>query len=126
MASINGLLFIANSFIFVICATTLSFFIGNIVNNKNSITGIVNVIGLGSSFLCGAFIPQEWLPETVKIIGHIFPTYYFVAGNDTIAKLENINIDTLMPVIINAGIVVAFSIAFIILTNIVTSKKRKV
>ena len=126
MASINGLLFIANSFIFVICATTLSFFIGNLVKNKNSITGIVNVIGLGSSFLCGAFIPQEWLPETVKIIGHIFPTYYFVAGNDTIAKLENINIDTLMPVIINAGIVVAFSIAFIILTNIVTNKKRKV
>ena len=126
MVSINGLLFIANSFIFVICATTLSFFIGNLVKNKNSITGIVNVIALGSSFLCGAFIPQEWLPETVKIIGHIFPTYYFVAGNDTIAKLENINIDTLMPVIINAGIVVAFSIVFIILTNIVTNKKRKV
>ncbi|MBO6233453.1 MAG: ABC transporter permease [Clostridia bacterium] len=126
MASINGLLFIANSFIFVICATTLAFFIANFVKNKDSINGIVNVIGLGSSFLCGAFIPQEWLPETVKIIGHVFPTYYFITGNETIAKLEEFNIDTLMPVIVNAGIVIAFSVVFVILTNLVTKKKRKV
>jgi len=126
MASINGLLFIANSFIFVICATTLAFFIANFVKNKDSINGIVNVIGLGSSFLCGAFIPQEWLPETVKIIGHVFPTYYFITGNETIAKLEKFNIDTLMPVIVNAGIVIAFSVVFVILTNLVTKKRRKV
>lgn len=126
MASINGLLFIANSFIFVICATTLAFFIANFVKNKDSINGIVNVIGLGSSFLCGAFIPQEWLPETVKIIGHVFPTYYFITGNETIAKLEEFNIDTLMPVIVNAGIVIAFSVVFVILTNLVTKKRRKV
>ena len=126
MASINGLLFIANSFIFVICATTLAFFIANFVKNKDSINGIVNVIGLGSRFLCGAFIPQEWLPETVKIIGHVFPTYYFITGNETIAKLEKFNIDTLMPVIVNAGIVIAFSVVFVILTNLVTKKRRKV
>ncbi len=126
MVSINGLLFIANSFIFVLCATTLAFFIANFVKNKDSINGIVNVIGLGSSFLCGAFIPQEWLPETVKIIGHVFPTYYFITGNETIAKLEKFNIDTLMPVIVNAGIVIAFSVVFVILTNLVTKKRRKV
>ena len=125
MASVNGLLLIANSFIFVICATTLAFFIGNLVKNKDSINGIVNVIGLGSSFLCGAFIPLEWLPDSVKIIGHIFPTYYFVEANETIAKLEEINIDTLMPVITNAGIVVAFSVLFVVLTNLVTKKRRK-
>ena len=125
MVSLNGLLLIANSFIFVICATTLAFFIGNLVKNKDSISGIVNVIGLGSSFLCGAFIPQDWLPETVKAIGHIFPTFYFIEGNETIAKLEEFNIDTLMPVITNAGIVIAFSIVLFILTNIVTKKRQK-
>ena len=96
------------------------------VKNKDSISGIVNVIGLGSSFLCGAFIPLEWLPDSVKTIAHIFPTYYFVEGNETIAKLEEINFETLKPIIINAGIVIAFTVVFIILTNIVTKKRRKV
>lgn len=126
MASLNGLLFIANSFIFVICATALAFFVGNFVKNKDSINGIVNVIGLGSSFLCGAFIPLEWLPDSVKAIGHIFPTLNFIEGNETIAKLEEFNFETLKPVIINAGIVLAFTAIFVILTNIVTKKRRRV
>ena len=126
MVSLNGLLFIANSFIFVICATSLAFFIGNLVKNKDSISGIVNVVGLGSSFLCGAFVPQEWLPDFVNAIGHIFPTYYYISANEVIAKTEEFNMETLMPVITNAGIVIGFSALFVILTNIVTRKKRKV
>lgn len=126
MASLNGMLFIANSFIFVICATALAFFVGNFVKNKDSINGIVNVIGLGSSFLCGAFIPLEWLPDSVKAIGHIYPTIYYVEANETIAKLEEFNFETLKPIIINAGIVLAFTAVFIILTNIVTKKRRRV
>ena len=126
MSSTHGALFIANSFVFVICATTLSFFIGNLVKNKNTISGIVNVVGLGSSFLCGAFVPQEWLPNFVKTIAHIFPTYYYISANETIANIEEFNIDTLMPIITNAGIVIAFSALFVILTNFVTKKKQKV
>ena len=126
MASVNGLLLIANSFIFVICATTLAFFVGNLVKNKDAINGIVNVIGLGSSFLCGAFIPLEWLPDSVKAIGHIYPTIYYIEANETIAKLEEFNFETLKPIIINAGIVLTFTAVFIILTNIVTKKRRRV
>ena len=125
MKSVHGALFIANSFVFVICATSLSFFIGNLVRNKNAISGVVNVVALGSAFLCGAFVPPEWLPDFVKIIGHIFPAYYYIDANQTIAKLEEVNFETLQPVLINVGIVVAFTAVFMILTNIVTKKRRK-
>lgn len=124
--SIHGLLFIANSFIFVIFATTLSFFIGNLIRNKNAISGVVNVIALGSSFLCGAFVPPQWLPDFVKTIAHIFPTYYYIEANQTISNLEEVNFETLKPVITDVGIVIAFTVGFIILTNIVTKKRRKV
>ena len=122
----HGLLFIANSFVFVICATALSFFIGNLIRNKNAISGVVNVVALGSAFLCGAFVPPEWLPDFVKTIGHIFPAYYFIDANQTIASLEEVNLETLQPVLINIGIVIAFTVVFMILTNIVTKKRRKV
>lgn len=126
MKSVHGALFIINSLIFVICATSLSFFLGNLIKNKNAISGVVNVVALGSAFLCGAFVPPEWLPDFVKTIGHVFPAFYYIDSNQTIANLEEVNFDTLQPILINAGIVVAFTVVFMILTNIVTKKRRKV
>ena len=81
MFSTQGIIYLINSFIFTICATTIALFIGNLVSNKNTINGIVNVIALGSSFLCGAFVPMEWLPNEVLKIAHILPSYYYISSN---------------------------------------------
>ena len=121
-----GLVFALNSLLFTICATTIAFFIGSIVTNKNAISGIVNVVALGSSFLCGAFVPLEFLPDSVITIAHILPTYYYVNTNETLKNIETFNIDTLKPIIINMIIIIIFIIVFIILTNIVSRNKRKI
>ena len=121
-----GLVFSINSLLFTICATTIAFFIGSIVTNKNAISGIVNVVALGSSFLCGAFVPTEYLPDSVISIAHILPTYYYVNTNDRIKDIEVFNIDTLKPIIINMLVIIGFIIVFIILTNIVSRYKRKI
>lgn len=126
MQSTHGAILIINSLIFVICSTSISFFIGSLVKNKNAIGGIVNVIALGSSFLCGAFVPAEWLPDFVKTIAHIFPTYYYIEANDKLAGMEEFNIDTLMPIITNMGIILGFALVFMILANLVAKKKRKI
>ena len=39
-----------------------------IFGNKNAINGIINVVALGSSFLCGTFVPVEFLPNRVFFI----------------------------------------------------------
>ena len=122
----NGLMFVANSFVHLITVTSLAFLIGNITNNKNVINGITNVVGIGSSFLCGVFVPMEYLPESVVSMAHVLPTYYYVNSNEIIAKLEVINVDTLKPVITNWLILGGFTIAFLILTNVISNKKRKI
>lgn len=126
MFSIHGIIYLINSFIFTICATTIALFIGNIVSNKNAISGIVNVIALGSSFLCGAFVPMEWLPEAVIKIAHILPSYYYISSNEILKTLEIINFDTIKPIVLNIIIILSFSIVFIILTNIVSKRKQKI
>ena len=120
-----GLVYIINSFLLTICATTIAFFIGNLVNNKEAINGIVNVVALGSSFLCGAFVPMEMLPNFVIKIAHLLPTYYYIKSNDILKTLEEFNFETLKPIFINMGAILAFSLLFIILTNIISKKKRK-
>lgn len=125
MFSIRGLISIINSFIFTFCALTLSILISSITNNKNAISGIVNVIALGSAFLCGAFVPAEYLPSSVLNFAHILPAYYYINSNDLLKNIDVINISSMHPIIINIVIIIIFSILFIILNNIVTRKKRK-
>ena len=122
----HGLILIANSFAFSICSLTIAFLIGNLINNKNAINGIVNVIGLGSSFLCGAFVPVEWLPDSILKIAHILPSYWYIQSNELIKTIEVVNIETLKPIFINISVIILFSIGYIIVTNIISKKKRKI
>ena len=126
MFTMHGLVYIINSFVFTICAVTIAFLIGNIVTNKNAINGIINVIALGSSFLCGAFVPMEWLPDSVLNIAHILPSYYYIKNNELLKGIEEISIETMNEIIINMGIVLLFAIGFTIITNIVSKKKRRI
>ncbi len=126
MFSNQGIIYLVNSFVFTICATTLALFIGNLVSNKNTINGIVNVIALGSSFLCGAFVPMEWLPDGVLKIAHILPSYYYISSNESLKTLEIFNLETMQPIITNMIAILGFSIIFIILTNIVSKRKQKI
>lgn len=125
MFSIQGLIYIINSLLFTLCATTMAFFIGNLVSNKNTINGIVNVIALGSSFLCGAFVPVEFMPKSVLNIAHILPSYYYINTNEVLKSIEVFNWNTFKPILVNMIIIISFSFIFIILTNIVSKKKRK-
>lgn len=126
MFTTHGLIYIANSFVFTMCAVTIAFLIGNLVNNKNAINGIVNVVALGTSFLCGAFVPMEWLPDSVLKIAHILPSYYYISSNEILGELEVINFETLKPILANMGILIIFAIAFIMITNIVSKRNRKI
>lgn len=123
--SSRGLIYILNSFIFTICCVTIAFLISNLINNKNAINGIINVVALGSSFLCGAFVPVEFLPDSVIKIAHLLPSYWYINSNELIKTLEVVNLDTLKPIIINMLVILLFSLIFIIISNIVTKKKNR-
>ena len=117
------LFYVINSFIFTFCAVTIAFLIGNLVNNKNAINGIVNVVALGSSFLCGSFVPVELLPSSVLRIAHFLPSYY-INSNEILKQIEVFNYSSIKPILINMITIISFSILFIIITNIITKKKR--
>lgn len=122
--SLRGLVYAINLLIFIFTSLTLALLLSTLIDNKDAVNGIVNVISLGSAFLCGAFIPTEWLPETVIKISHIFPTYWYVNSNDLLASLQTINMTSLNQVIINMIVMLVFALIFIIINNIVSKKKQ--
>ena len=124
--SLRGLVYAINLLIFIFTSLTLALLLSTLIDNKDAVNGIVNVISLGSAFLCGAFIPTEWLPETVIKISRIFPTYWYVNSNDLLASLQTINMTSLNQVIINMIVMLVFALIFIIINNLVSKKKQRV
>lgn len=124
MFTTHGLIYILNSLVFTFCALTIAFLIGNLINNKEAMNGIINVVALGSSFLCGAFVPVEWLPDFVLKIAHVLPSYWYIQTNEMLKTIEVFNFETLKPILVNSLVIVLFATLFIILTNIISKKKR--
>lgn len=124
--NINGFLYSLNMFIFFIVSFTMAILISNLVKSKGAISGVVNVISLGSAFLCGAFIPVKYMPSFALKIAHIFPTFYYIDNNEYIASLQNFDKVSYEFVLKNFIIMIIFIIFFLILNTLVTRYKRKV
>lgn len=122
---IHGLYMMLNSLVFLSSTITLSFLLSIFVKNKNTITAFVNIVGLGSSFLCGVFVPMQYLPDFVLKIAHVLPAYWFVKNNELIANTESFSGTVLKELGINAAILIAYAVIFFVLTNIVSKKKIK-
>lgn len=124
MFSKRGLIYILNTFIFAVVALALSLLVSTLVNKKEAVSGIVNVVALSQAFLCGAFIPVMWLPDSVLKLAHVLPAYYYINSNELLASLEVLNFSNLKPIFINMGVMILFIVIFIILNNIFSKKKQ--
>lgn len=124
MFSLRGLIYILNTFIFSFVALTLALLISNLIKSKGAISGIVNVIALGQAFLCGAFIPSEFLGENIIKYSKILPAYWYNNSNDLLSTIEVINIVNLKPILLNMIVLVIFAIIFIVINNIVSKHKQ--
>ena len=124
MFSLHGLWLILSSFVFTLCATALAFLIANLLRSRNAINGITNVVALGSSFLCGAFVPMTWLPDGVVAAAHILPSYWYISANDLITTLETVTFDSLHPVILHLLVILAFAALFTIIANLLSHRRK--
>lgn len=109
-----------NSFVFMISAVTLSMLVGKLFQDSNSLSVVINVLVLGSSFLSGVFVPMEFLGESTLKLARIFPNYYYILNNSLIDQGKKLS--ELMP---NILILLGFSLVFVVLTNVVKNPITK-
>lgn len=114
----NGLLFMLNSFLFCFVSVTIGFVIAQFVSNQDAINGLTNVIALGTSFLCGAFVPQSLLSSSVLAIGKLFPSYWFITNNNLIGEMTKFNWQTIAPLLGNMMIMVAEVLLLLVISKI--------
>ena len=126
MLTMQGLLYAANSLVFAAMATTVAYLISIFALSAGAVNGLQNVLALGSSFLCGAFVPAEYLPDAVLAFAHVLPSYYYIDANDRIMKIQQFDAETLLPIFAEMAVVAGFAAAFIIAANIISKKRQKI
>lgn len=122
-ASHPGLLLL-NSGAFSLTIAGFSYLVGSIVTNREALSAIANIFGLGTAFLSGAFVPQELMNGTVLKVASFTPTYWFVTANDRIHNLTDDAWPAVTPIIGNVLIVLAFGVAFFIVALVLGRRRQ--
>lgn len=120
-----GLLFILNLACIMLPIIAIALLIGNLVKDIEVQNAIQNVLALGTAFLCGVFVPQEFLGDTVLTFAKILPPYWFVLANEKIADIATFNMEHLQPVFICMLIQIIFAIAIYLVMILIQNRKRQ-
>lgn len=93
MFDTRGLLLMVNSLAILIVAVALTYFI-SFFASLNTLNIAANILGLGSSFLCGVFIPTYILSDSVLNVAKFLPSYWYVKACDIIYYSSEIDHNT--------------------------------
>lgn len=109
-----------NSLIFTIMTVTMAMFLSKLIVKENILQAVLNIITMGTSFLAGAFVPQELLSEKTLAISKFLPSYYYIKNNNML--VENPSFSTMTEGVL---IMLASSLIFILLTLIIRQRAAK-
>ncbi len=117
----NFMLYALNAFCIMIVALALTFVVSKLTENRQVISLLANIAGLGMAFLCGVFVPLEVLSDTVVKVAHFLPVFWNVKAVNTIASYEAADFGKVMSYM---GIQLLFAVAIICVGMVVARRKR--
>lgn len=113
-----------NSLVYIIAAAGIAMIIAQFDLSDNGITAISNIIGLGMSFLCGVFVPQELLTGSVLAVGRFFPAYWYTKANNMLFGMSG-GVFNSTEYLICIGIEALFAVAFFAVAGLLVKQKRE-
>lgn len=120
--STMNMLAIVNSFVFALVAAGITLLCSVLIKEPKIINVVTNILGLGMSFLCGVFVPQELLGEGVLSAARFLPAYWYIRSNNMLAGTAG-EIYSSSDFMINTGVQLAFA-AVLFLSYILISRIR--
>ncbi|MDR3050158.1 MAG: ABC transporter permease [Oscillospiraceae bacterium] len=105
--------YLLNNLLLVLTALALTSLVGMLTRSLDVLSGVVNVISLGMSFLCGVFIPLELLDKNVGIFSQFLPVYWYERANTALAENTVLGGASLRTVLEGFGIQLLFAAALV-------------
>ena len=121
--SSSGLLCMLNSFVYTIIIIAITLLVGSFNLNSATLSLVSNVLSLGTSFLCGVFVPLWLLSDKVIAFSKFLPAYWYISSNNMISGFtgEAINMNTYWH---NLFIQILFAVAIFSIYLVVNMNKK--
>lgn len=116
-----GALRMLNSVVYALICLSISFFLSSFIKSVNTVNIFSNAFGLGSAFICGVFVPRQFLADGVLKAGRFFPAYWYVNNEDAFSNLSAASTSSIIQ---NYGIQLLFAVTFMVLAIVISSKKK--
>ena len=121
IVSARGGMFILNMLVYACVALSLAFLVSKLTQSEQILSMCANVISLGMAFLCGIFVPREFLSDTVMAIAHFLPAYWYANATDAIDNFTSGS--SVAGIFVSMGVQVLFAVLFILVGVIVDRYK---
>lgn len=119
--SMQWLLYMTNAISYMFVALAITYLVSQLIKNDSTMNMIGNTVSLGMSFLCGVFVPMEFLSDTVIKIAHFLPTYWYQLALIHIQKHGTENIGKPFSYM---GIQILFALALVTVGIIVSRRNQ--
>ncbi|MBQ8923033.1 MAG: ABC transporter permease [Oscillospiraceae bacterium] len=109
-----------NSFLFAMISVSLAVLIASFHPGELVVNLMAQILGLGMSFMCGIFVPMEWLGSGVVAAARFLPAYWYVKANNIICGVSAYDGKMLFACL---TIQLGFAAAFALLAMVVRRRK---
>lgn len=117
-------LYSLNTLAFTVVSASIAFLVGGSAKSHSGLSGAMNVVVLGMSFISGVFVPQEILSKPVLAFARFLPAYWYVKANDAIGALSQLTGKALRSIYSDILIQVGFAVAIFAMTLLLSKEKQ--
>lgn len=118
--SMQGALFFVNMISYLCVCISVSFLISKITTSQEILSMIANVVSLGMAFLCGIFVPIEFLGKGVIKVAHFLPAFWY---NKAVIAIDDAGGLDYRTIFSSMGIQLLFAIAIITVGLVISRRK---
>jgi len=88
LTSTVGSLRVLNSLVFAAVCVSLAFLLGQFIKKAIVLVAVVQILGLGLSFVSGVFVPQEMLADSVLAVARFTPAYWYIRVTNMLSTVS--------------------------------------
>ncbi|MBR6070587.1 MAG: ABC transporter permease [Ruminococcus sp.] len=115
----NAWLAVLNSLVYTLICTAIALVICSFEPSDTVVNLVTQIVGLGSSFLCGVFVPQSMLGSGVLAAAKFLPAYWYVKAVEMLGGSEKFDGSRLaMYLLIELGFAAALMLIALVVNRV--------
>lgn len=119
------LLYAVNLLVLTLVGLGIGFLTSSLTKSFNAANAVANIASMGMAFLCGVFVPQEYMSSGVLAAAHFLPVYWYVRANEAIEGLSTFTFSALTPIWQAIGIQTLFVAVLLLLPAFIGRMHRQ-